>query len=576
MGGKKHTEYVPPPAYHDDRITNLQETYTLSRPTVCVLLHRGLDRTECIDRFLSPSLEDLHDPFAFNDMERAIQRIMKAIADRERVLVYGDYDVDGVTSIALLVRNLVSLNADVVYFVPHRLKEGYGFSDIHLKAFKKNRVSLIITVDCGINAQQAISKARALGIDVIVTDHHPPQRALEGACAVIDPKGLGERYPFKDLAGVGVAFKLVDALLKKQGCEMQHLADLDLVALGTVADIVPLVDENRILAKVGMEALGKTEKVGLRALMEKVGRTQGSIGTYDIGFILGPRLNAGGRLESAEPAIELLLTEDRASAWEYATALDEANRRRQELHEKVVKESIAMIEAGGFDKDIGAIVLAKEDWHEGVVGIAASKLVERYARPTILISTAGTVGKGSGRSIHAFGLLDALHSCKDYLIRYGGHTYAAGITIEKERIPLFRKAMNAVVKETLSEEDLITKVYCDYELGFSEINRALVRELELLEPFGVGNPRPVFLTLGVQVVGYPRRVGTNHLKLKLRQGENVFDAIGFGMADDFETMEQTSGSLTICYRLEENEYRKRKSIQLRLVHLESEQPGDGW
>ncbi len=572
MGSRKRTVCIPPALCSNESIDQLKETLALSPPTICALLNRGLDSKEPIARFLSPSLEDLHDPFEFRDMERAIQRVMKAITDRERILVYGDYDVDGVSSIALLVRNLLSLNADVVYFVPHRIREGYGFSDTHLHAFKKSGVSLIITVDCGINAQNAIDEAKGLGIDVIVTDHHTPQKVLNGACAVINPKAFGEQYPFKDLAGVGVAFKLIDALFKRLGREGKHLADLDLVALGTIADIVPLVGENRILAKVGLEVLSETEKVGLRALIEKSRRTRRRMNTNDVGYILGPRLNASGRLKSAETSIELLLTEDRARAWEYATILDEVNRKRQELHEKVIKESIEMIEERGYDQDIGAIVLAKEDWHEGVVGIAASKLVDRYARPTILISTAGPLGKGSGRSIHAFGLLDALDCCKDHLVRYGGHKYAAGITIEKEQIPLFRKALNAVVKEALSEEDLITKVQCDYELKFSEITQGLVEELKLLEPFGVGNQRPVFFTPRVDVVGYPRIIGANHLKLKLRDGGSVFEAIGFGMSDYIETIEQETNTLGICYRVEENEYRQRTSIQLRLVHLEASRP----
>lgn len=569
MAGSKHTLYVPPEPCDNDRVAQLMARSSLSRPTICVLLRRGLDEVTPITRFLSPSLEDLHDPFMFRDMERAVQRIRKAIAQRQRILIYGDYDVDGVSSVALLMRNLLALDADVCYFVPHRVREGYGFSPVHLHSFKKNGVALIITVDCGINAQQAISEAGQLGIDVIVTDHHPPQRPIEGAHAVIDPKAYGEPYPFKDLAGVGVAFKLADALCREQGREEQVIPDLDLVALGTVADIVPLVGENRILAKVGMGKLGDTEKVGLRALLEKCGRTGGRISTYDVGYVLGPRLNASGRLESAETSIELLLTEDRERAWEYATLLDEANSKRQVLHEKVIKESIVMIEEEGYDREIGGIVLAKEDWHEGVVGIAASKLVERYARPTILISTAGNVGKGSGRSIHAFGLLEALHSCKEYLVRYGGHTYAAGITIEKQCIPLFRKAFNEVVRGALSEEDIVTKVQGDCELKFAEIDRPLVRELRLLEPFGIGNPRPVFFTPRVEVVGYPRIVGSNHLKMKIRQGENVLEAIGFGMGDHIRSVECRTDPLSIFYRVEENVYRNRTSIQLRLVHLES-------
>jgi single-stranded-DNA-specific exonuclease len=570
MDRRKRTRCVPPRTFPREAVMRFEKEFALSSPTISVLLNRGMDTCDAVRRFLSPSLDDLHDPFLFREMELAVARIIKAIKERERILVYGDYDVDGVSAIALIVRNLLSLNADCSYFVPHRLREGYGFSSAHMEAFRKKGISLIITVDCGINAQKAIEDAGRSGIDVIVTDHHTPQKRLHGAYAVIDAKAEGEEYPFKELAGVGVAFKLMDALFTKLGQRRDSLVDIDLVALGTVADIVPLVGENRILAKLGMERLNETEKVGLRALIEKSRRKKGVISTYDVGYVLGPRLNASGRLESAETSIELLLTEDRARAWDYAVLLDEENRKRQELHEKVIRESIEMIEEHRYDRGVGAIVLAKDDWHEGVVGIAASKIVERYARPTILISTAGEIGKGSGRSIHAFGILDALHSCREHLTRYGGHKYAAGITIEKENIPRFREAFNAVVRKTLNCEDLVKTLSCDYELHFAEIDQKMVDEMRLLEPFGVGNPKPLFFSSNAEIVGYPRIVGTNHLKLKFRQGEFVFEAIGFDMGEYIGTIEREHATCAICYRVEENEYRQRKTIQLQLAHLEAQ------
>ncbi|MCK4575419.1 single-stranded-DNA-specific exonuclease RecJ, partial [candidate division WOR-3 bacterium] len=367
------------------------------------MIHRGYRSVKQIKDFLSPSLDKLSDPFLFRDMDKATDRIIRAIRGKEPIIIYGDYDVDGTSSIALLVRNLQKCNSHPFYYVPHRLKEGYGLSKKGLRSIKNEGFKLIITVDCGINAVEEIQLAKELGIDVIVTDHHTPKRNLLDAFAVINPKRDGENYPYLELSGVGVAFKLIDALYYKIGKERSEIfRDLDLVALGTIADVVPLNGENRILAKKGIDMLNKTEKTGLLALIQRSGLKKGAIGAYEIGFILGPRLNASGRLDSAVKTVEILLTEERERAWEYATILDKSNKIRQELHGKVVKESIEIIKEKEYDKGINGIVLAKEDWHEGVVGIAASKIAEKYSRPTILISTAGEFGKGSGRSIKSF------------------------------------------------------------------------------------------------------------------------------------------------------------------------------
>ena len=550
-------------------IRELQKKLSLSLPIIKILIHRGYRSVKQIKDFLSPSLDKLSDPFLFRDMDKATDRIIRAIRGKEPIIIYGDYDVDGTSSIALLVRNLQKCNSHPFYYVPHRLKEGYGLSKKGLRSIKNEGFKLIITVDCGINAVEEIQLAKELGIDVIVTDHHTPKRNLLDAFAVINPKRDGENYPYLELSGVGVAFKLIDALYYKIGKERSEIfRDLDLVALGTIADVVPLNGENRILAKKGIDMLNKTEKTGLLALIQRSGLKKGAIGAYEIGFILGPRLNASGRLDSAVKTVEILLTEERERAWEYATILDKSNKVRQELHGKVVKESIEIIKEKEYDKGINGIVLAKEDWHEGVVGIAASKIAEKYSRPTILISTAGEFGKGSGRSIKSFSILDALERCKEYLIRYGGHRYAVGITIDKDMIPGFRTAFNNIVREQLKEQDLIKTIESDCELTFKEIDKILLSEIKMLEPFGVGNPQPVFLTKNVDFVGYPRIVGKDHLKIKVREDNIVFEAIGFGQADAVKSIEMGKKVYSIFYHLRESKYRNRKEVQLHLLKIE--------
>jgi len=559
----------PPQKSSCEMVGKLQNELPLSLHIIQILLNRGYKTVEEIKDFLSPSLDNLSDPFIFSDMNKATDRIIKAIKEKEPILIYGDYDVDGISSVVLLVRNLHKLNANPYYYIPHRIREGYGISEQSIRSIKERGFKLIITVDCGINAASEIRLAKELGMDVIVTDHHTPKNNLKDAFAIINPKEKDEKYPFKELAGVGVAFKLLEALLVKIKREREELLkDLDLVALGTIADIVPLTKENRILAKRGIETLNRTDKTGLLALIQKSGLKKENIGTYEIGFVLGPRLNASGRLDTAVKSVELLLTEDRERAWEYATFLDETNKMRQELHKKVMKESIEIIKRERYDKGINGIVLAKKDWHEGVVGIAASKIAEKYSRPTILISTAGEFGKGSGRSIKSFSLLDALGTCKEYLTKYGGHRYAVGLTIEKGMIPEFRNAFNRVVKKELKEEDLIHELKSDCILPFKDIDKKLISDLKKLEPFGIGNPQPVFVTENIDFVGYPRIVGTNHLKIKARDDDAVFETIGFGMGEALKGIETGKKIYNIYYQIKENIYRNKRKIQLHLLHIE--------
>jgi single-stranded-DNA-specific exonuclease len=561
-------KYNLPQEHDKELIGKLSKHFSLSPIIVQILLNRGYRIEESIQDFLFPSLTNLFDPFLFNDMDKATTRILKAIQEREPFLVYGDYDVDGVSSISLLLRNLIRLNADVYYYTPDRIKEGYGISQTGIESIERKGFKLVITVDCGINAGDKLKYASQNGIDVIVTDHHTPRMDFEDAFAVINPKVESERYPFNELAGVGVAFKMLQGLYMKLGRSPHELfSDLDLVALGTVADIVSLTGENRLLVKKGIEVLNRTKKTGLQALIQRSGLKCGDIGSGEISFILAPRINAAGRIGSAGEAVGLLLTEDRDKAWRYATYMEEINRERQKYHEKVIKDSIEIIEDRGYDKGVGGIVIARDDWHEGVVGIAASKIAERYFRPTILISTAGNLGKGSGRSIKAFYLLDALDECSEYLHKYGGHRYAAGISIEKDMIDDFRRAFDNIVKEHLDIDALRKEIDIDVEISFQNLSTQFVSELKKLEPFGYDNRRPIFLTRKIDFVGYPRIVGNNHLKIKARDRESVLDTIGFGKGALASKLEIGKPIYDICYRVKENRYRGRKNINLHILHI---------
>jgi len=558
----------PPKQFSESEIDKFREIFSLSHPIVQILFNRRLDTKEKIESFLYPSLENLLDPFIFNDMDKATNRIMRAIKEKEPILVYGDYDADGISSIALVLRNLRALSAEAYYYVPNRLTEGYGINKKAVKIISEKGFKLIITVDCGINAESEVELAKNLGMDVIVTDHHVPKEELRSAYAVINPKTKGEKYPFKELAGVGVSFKLLSGVFSKAKRDGEMLQSLDLVAIGTIADVVSMTGENRILVKSGIDVLNNTDKIGISALIEKSGLKKGKIGAYEVGYVLAPRINASGRLDTAYDSVELLLTDDRGKAWEYANALNTKNRIRQELHRKVATDSIRIIEKEGYDKMQGGIVLAKEDWHEGVVGIAASKIAEDYSRPTILISTAGEFGKGSGRSVKSFSLLDALDSCRDYLLKYGGHRHAVGLTIRKEKISEFRQAFNKVVRERLIAEDLVNEMNSEAALFFSEIDGKLILELKQLEPFGIDNPEPIFLTENVDFVGYPKIVGKNHIKIKVRENNIVLDSIGFGKAEIAKDLEIGMKIYSIYYFLRENTYMNKRKIQLNLLHLE--------
>ncbi|HDI51290.1 MAG TPA: single-stranded-DNA-specific exonuclease RecJ, partial [Bacteroidetes bacterium] len=499
---------------------------------------------------------------------------------------YGDYDVDGTTAISMLYLFLKQMGAPPRFYIPDRLRDGYGLSENGIREIFSWGTDLILTTDCGITGVKEVALANKLGMEVIISDHHEPGEKLPPALAVLNPKREDCSYPFKELAGVGVAFKLIQGLVDKFNLSKDYLEQcLDLVALGSAADIVPLTGENRILVKLGLETLRCTEKLGLRALIKSSGLLGRSIGTGQVVFILAPRINAVGRMGSAARAVHLLVADSERRADNIAKILETENRNRRNLDEEIYKEAVEIMERQFDPERDWSIVLHKEGWHPGVVGIVASRLVERYYRPTVMIalgdeldmlntqaeSQGGKIGKGSARSIPGFDIYSALKACQNYLISFGGHKFAAGLSIQKEMIPAFRNAFNQVARQMMTSEHLIPKICFDGVLKLNEIDAKFIRLLKLFAPHGPQNMRPVFLSTNLEVVGTPQIVGNNHLKFKVRQrgAQNriVIDAIGFNLGDLIYRISPGEANLDMIYVIEENEFQGERSLQLRVKDL---------
>lgn len=500
------------------------ESYDLPPLIARILSARGISPHDAY-KFLNPSIEFLSSPSLLRDIQSAVDRIEEALRYNEKIMIHGDYDVDGVTSLALLERNLRRLGlTHIVPYIPDRFDEGYGLSLRGIQRAKEEGISLIITVDCGTTALNEIRKANELGIDIIVTDHHEPADVLPDALAVVNP--VVEKENLNELAGVGVVFKLLEALYDRLGLDRKILLwDLDLVALGTVADIAPLTGENRIFVSYGLKVLENTLKVGLKAL-KKVSGLSGKIDTWHISFILAPRLNAAGRLSHAEKAYRLLVTKDGEEALKLAEELDSENRRRQDIEKKIFDEAVRMVEED-YREDF-VLVIGKEDWHEGVIGIVASKLVEKYYKPAILVSLREE-GKGSARSIPAFHLFKALKEVEELFISFGGHKYAAGFRMAPKNLVELRKRLNRRARETMRREDFIPIIEIDAEAKLDELDERFFELYEKLSPFGPGNPVPVIKFDNLEVVGEVKKVGDNHLKFALRDGKNHLQCIAYDM-----------------------------------------------
>jgi single-stranded-DNA-specific exonuclease len=533
----------------------LSEKASISTISAQILVNRGIRDAASIRDFLDPSLENLHDPFLLPDMEKAVSRIREAVRKNETVFIHGDYDADGITSTSLLVSILTGLGLRTLYHIPDRITEGYGFSEKGIELARVCGASLIITVDCGISSMEEVDKARSFGIDVIITDHHVPPDELPDALAVIDPHRPDSDYPFKYLAGVGVAFKLVQALVKWEDYEDL----LDLVAIGTVADSVPLIDENRIIVAHGLMGLNKREnRAGIRALRETV-KIGHDLRSEHLSFRLIPRINAVGRLDDANGAVELFLTRDKVKAEGLASILEDHNRERQKISGFVLKSALDMIDSDNPDR---VIVLSSPEWHPGVIGIAASRLVEIFYRPVFLFSENGSSSKGSARSISPFHLFRGISECADLLIDFGGHRHAAGISILTGNLPAFRERINHVAQRELGDKDMIPTFEIDATVKLSDIDFDFIKELDRLEPFGKSNEEPVFGSKGVEVLDH-RVVSNNHLKMKLRQDGMIIDSIGFGMGDFAESI-KVDPYVDVAFVAGINEWNGNRNLQLNL------------
>jgi single-stranded-DNA-specific exonuclease len=549
----------------------LAEALRIAPPVARLLCQRGFSDPELAARFLNPTLDHLHDPLRLADMGVAVDRLLGAIARKERVAIHGDYDVDGVTSTVILRRALEMLGADVVHFIPERLKDGYGLQPAAIDRLHADGVALIVSVDCGIRGAEAARRARELGIDLIITDHHEPDAELPPALAIVNPKRHDCSYPDKYLAGVGVALKVVQALCRRAGRESWLPGFVKVAAIGTLADVVPLVGENRVIAKVGLDLLTRgPHKVGLRALIDVAGLSGKTIDSYHVSFLLAPRVNAAGRMSTPDIATRLLLASDEAMSEEVralALQLDGENVRRQEEEAEILAAAKKIVTT---DPDIGApsvIVVAGDGWHRGVIGIVASKLVDAFHRPAIVLSVEDGIAQGSCRSIPPFDMLGALERCAHLLMRFGGHRQAAGLTLDAARIRELRAAVNAVADETLGPDDLMPRLRIDGDLSFRTITGAVASGVASLAPFGSGNPRPVFAARRVEIVDGPRMLKERHLKMALKQDGRIFRAVAWRAAERHDYLAEHKAALDVAFSLEQNQYNGETYVELTLADL---------
>ena len=535
----------------------LSQELNISKVLAQILVNRGITDSSQAEKFINVNLKQMHDPFSFSDMARVITRIKQAKDKREKVMIFGDYDVDGITSVAILKNNLDKLGINVEYYLPHRVKEGYGLPKNILKIAQERKIDLVITADCGTSNTREVEELKKHNIDTIITDHHEPSiKDLPSAIGIINPKVKNSTYKYRELAGVGVAYKLCQALTQSR-----LIDELDLVTLGTIADVVPLTGENRVFVKEGLKAFSQTKRPGLKAMIENAGIKNKKFTPTFVSFILGPRLNASGRMDSADTSLKLLMSSDENQAKELAGILEQHNRSRQRIEGKILEEAEAIINKDVNFKKHKVIVVAKEDWHQGVLGIVASKLADRFYRPAIVISLNDSICKGSGRSIKNFHPFHALGECSEFLHAFGGHAHAVGLTITRESIGDFRDSINRLAHDKLSFEDLLPSLEVDMELNLADLNEKTVQELEKLEPFGMGNPEPLFYTRGLKLKGEPQNLARETIKFWVTDGENTHQVIGFGMAG-LKTNLQEANTLDLVYNARMDNWGDEPSVIL--------------
>lgn len=547
----------------------LQQSLGIS-PLLCQLLvQRNIQTFDQARQFFRPNLDQLHDPFLMKDMDKAVKRLSDAIKKGEKILLYGDYDVDGTSSVAMMYHFLRHFQAQLDYYIPDRYLEGYGISLEGIDYAVQKKVALIIAMDCGIKAIEAAKRAQQEGIDLIICDHHLPGDQLPEAFAILDPKQTKCTYPYPELSGCGVAFKLAQAYVIRQELDWQLLDDLlDLLVISIASDIVPMTGENRVLAHFGLKKLNRSQKPGLKALITQSGKTR-PLNISDIVFGLAPMINAAGRLADADQASRLMLAEDKAVAYEYARVLQQRNKIRKEFDQRTVEEAKAMYQQNGYLVDRQSLVLFQPHWHKGIVGITASRMVETFHRPTVILTEAGGLAVGSARSVSGFDLYKALELCQDLLINFGGHAHAAGLSLRLENVPVFADRFEGAVATLLAGKQLVPEIPIAATIQLEEITPKFWRILKQFAPFGPHNRSPVFASYGVCDTGASRQLRGNHLELFIQQNESrVFKGIGFGLAHHLEMIKKRP-AFDICYTLQENIWQGNRSLQLIVRDIKS-------
>jgi single-stranded-DNA-specific exonuclease len=546
-----------------EAIRKLARELSLSPLLARLLVLRGLGAAPAAERFLKPTLDQLHDPFQMADMRAAVERLHRAIAQREKILIYGDYDVDGTMAVVVLRTALRALGAQADEYIPHRLAEGYGMQTAVVERAAAEGYRVILSVDTGIREHAVLARARQLGLDCIVTDHHLPGSSLPAACAILNPRRPDCPYPEKALAGVGVALKLAQAMLGDRLTPRQLESYLKVACLGTIADVVPLVGENRVIARFGLQGLGQPSQPGLAALLHVSDLAGKPVSTGDVGFRIAPRINAAGRMQDARHVIELFTTTDPARAREIAEELNDLNYSRQKAEDEILKTILAAVDADPARVNRHSLVFAGEGWHRGVIGIVAQRVVERFYRPTLVIGIEDGQAVGSGRSIRGFHLLDALTGASDLFDRFGGHAAAAGFAMPAERVPELERRLEEHARKKLKPSDLEPSLRVDAEVALEDLDWKTYEDLRTLEPCGSGNPTPVFAARAVVLEGPPRILKEKHLKLRVRQGAAAFDALGWQMAA-LESKLPAGARLDLAFTLEANFFRGEASLQLVL------------
>ena len=519
---------------NESKVEELKKSYNLNDLIATILVNRNITKKEDVEKFLNPTRNDFYNPFLMTDMEKAVDRILIAIKNKEKVTIYGDYDVDGITSITVLKSFLKDVGLEVDTYIPNRIDEGYGLNKKAIEKIKENGCQLMITVDCGISGIEEVEYANSLGIETIVTDHHEVGDVLPNALAVVDNKRKDSTYPFRELAGVGVAFKLIKAIgIKLELKEEEYLKYLDIVAVGTISDIVPLVDENRVITKLGLKLIRQTKNIGLKSIINSSGYSK--IDSNTISFGVAPRINACGRMGKAEEALKLLLSKNLNEAQELTRKLNDHNRERQDIEKRIFEDAIKQIEEKSLANN-RTIVVAGQNWHHGVIGIVSSKITDMYFKPSILLCLEDGIGKGSGRSVPGFDLHEALTKCLDTIDKFGGHAMAVGITVKEDKIPEFKEEFEKIAIDSHIEE-IMPIINIDAKVNLSNINREMVESLKQLEPFGEGNKMPIFVFKNLRIDSIRALSEGKHLKMTLKDNNTIISSIGFNigkMAEDYK------------------------------------------